>query len=59
MSGNQDKISAGGIVVAMLVILSAIALERGFVLGAKWYRLAWLTIPLLIVTIVMQRKKML
>jgi len=59
MPRNQEKISAGGMIVTLLVVLSAIALERGLVSHPKWYKVAWITIPLLIISIVLHRKKML
>jgi len=48
MYRNQQPVSAG-IVIAILVLLSAIALEQGLVADAQWYVLLWITIPLLVV----------
>ena len=57
MQGNLKKVSAGGVIVLFFVVLNAIVLEQGYVSNPGWYKLAWLTVPLLLITIVLSWRK--
>ncbi len=59
MQRNQNKVSAGGVIVLLFVLLNAIVLEQGFVSHPKWYKLAYVTLPLLLISIIMFRRKLL
>ena len=57
MPRNQQKIPAGGIVALLLTVLTAIILEKGLVANPNWYRLAYVTIPLLVISLIALHKK--
>jgi hypothetical protein len=57
MQGNQKKISSGGVFVFLFLLLNAIVLERGLVSHPNWYKLAYVSIPLLLISIVSFRRK--
>lgn len=57
MQKNQQKISASGIIVLLLVLFSAIALESAFVSDEKWYRVLIFTIPFLLIFFITNRTK--
>ena len=47
MYRNQEHVSAGMLFAIVLVLISAIALEKGLVANPKWYYVLWITVPLL------------
>ena len=53
MHRNPEKISAGRPTVLLLLLLNAIILEEGYVAHEKWYWLLYITIPLLLVSILL------
>ena len=55
MRKSSQQSSAGGIFIFLFVMLNAIVLERGLVSDPKWYRLAFMTVPVLLVLIVLSR----
>lgn len=57
MHRNQQKISAGGMWVLLLVLLNAIVLQQGFIAGNDWYKIAYATLPLLLVAIIVFKRK--
>jgi hypothetical protein len=57
MHRNQEKISAGGITTLFFLLLNTIVLERGFVFDPGWYKLSYLTLPLLLISIVRFHKR--
>jgi len=58
MSRNPQKISAGGVMVCLNVLLNAIVLRIGLTAGAQWYRFLPVTVALLLASlIVLLRKK--
>jgi hypothetical protein len=59
MQPKQQRVSAGISFAVVLVLASAIALEKGFVDNSKWYYVLWLTIPLLGLCLYTGRNKML
>ena len=56
MPRNQE-ISANGAVASFIIVLSAIAMERGFVANRQWYWVLLITLPLLISLLFDQRKQ--
>lgn len=52
MQRNQHKDAPGGIIILLLVLLSAVALERGLVSDSRWYLVLIFTIPGLLVFII-------
>ncbi|MBE7172989.1 MAG: hypothetical protein INR73_20600 [Williamsia sp.] len=50
MHRTEKEASVGGSVVLLLVLLTAIAFEKGFVSDPKWYDLLYITIPLLMIS---------
>ena len=56
MQGNQEKVSAGGTVVFLLLLLNAVALEQGLTGNAAWYKLCIVTAPLLLLSLMLRDK---
>ena len=56
MYRKQEPVSAGMSFAVVLVLLSAIALEKGMVSNPKWYYLLWITLPLLAACVYTGRK---
>lgn len=56
MQRNQKKVSVGGTVVLMLVILNALVLEQGLVSKVTGYMPLLLTVPLLLLSIFLRNK---
>lgn len=57
MPGNQPKVSAGGSIVLLLVLLTAVALENAVVIDTRWYKLLLVTLPLLLGYVLVNRKQ--
>jgi hypothetical protein len=57
MQRGHHTVSSGGTIVLALLLLNAIVLKQGYVSGAGWYKLAWITVPLLLYSIVLFRQK--
>lgn len=55
MHGNQRNVAAGAIAY-LLAILNAIILKEALVSDPRWYRLAWITVPLLVLSVVFMRR---
>jgi len=51
MSRNQTEVSASGSILIVLVILTAIILERGLIVNERWYWGLLFTIPALILAL--------
>jgi hypothetical protein len=49
MDRNQKRVSVGGVMITFLVLLTAVALEEGFVSDPAWYNALYITIPLLVI----------
>ncbi len=56
MYRKQEHVSAGMSFAVVLVLISAIALEKGMVADPKWYYILWVTVPLLAAFIYTERK---
>lgn len=57
MQGNHVKISAGGMIVLMLVVLNVVILEKGYVSDPGWYKVAYISFPLLLITLFFNYRK--
>lgn len=57
MQGNHVKISAGGMIVLMLVVLNVVILEKGYVSDPGWYKAAYISFPLLLITLFFNYRK--
>ena len=44
-------------IVLLLVLLNAIILEEAYVSNPGWYKLAWITVPLMLITIALSWRK--
>lgn len=55
MRKSSQQSSAGGIFILLFVLLNAIILERGLVSDPKWYKLAFMTVPVLLALIILSR----
>jgi hypothetical protein len=51
MTLNKKRDPASGLIILVLVLVSAIVMKEGFVSNAKWYWVLILTLPLLLLTI--------
>ncbi len=58
MSPNQKNSSEAGAFMVLLVIINAIILKENLVSSGQLYKLLWLTIPLLLVTVFRFRREM-
>jgi len=56
MQRNQAKVSAGSIVILLLVFINAIVLQQGMIAHQEWYRFLYLTLPLLLIAVLVSRK---
>lgn len=59
MPRNQKKVLASGMMVLLMVFLNAFILQQGLVSNEVWYKLTFITIPLLLLSIVAFRRKFL
>ena len=50
MHSNQQKISKGGLMTSLFILLNAIVLEQGLVTHDKWYWLLFFTLPALVIS---------
>ena len=50
MHRDQQKISKGGLIPCLFILLNAIVLEQGLVTHNKWYWLLFLTLPALVIS---------
>jgi uncharacterized membrane protein YhdT len=57
MQGNQKRISAGGMIVLMLVTANVVILEQGYVSDPAWYKLAYFSFPLLLISLFFNYRK--
>jgi len=57
MSRNQEKVSAGGIIILILVMLNVIILKTAFIHDAQIYWGLTITLPLLLIAIFDTLKK--
>lgn len=55
MHRNQSRISAGGTVVFLLVVVNTVVLEQGFINDPRWYEAFPYTLPLLLITVFINR----
>ncbi|WP_205513287.1 hypothetical protein [Longitalea arenae] len=56
MYRKQESDSVGMSFAVLLILASAIVLERGMVSHPKWYYMLWITIPLLVICLFHERK---
>jgi len=57
MTPDKRKISASGLIAALIVLCNAIVLKNGFTIHKGWYWALLVTIPLLLTTIITTRRK--
>jgi uncharacterized membrane protein YhdT len=57
MYRKQEPVSVGMSFAVLLVLASAIALEKGIVTHPKWFKMLWITIPLLVICLFYKRNK--
>jgi uncharacterized membrane protein YhdT len=59
MQRNQKQVSISGIFVLGWVLLNAVVVKQGFVVHPGWYALLAVTLPLLLVSIIIFKRKQL
>lgn len=57
MQRNHGKISAGGGIMLMLVLGNTIIMEKGFISDPVWYKLACISIPLMLGYLILYVRK--
>ena len=57
MQRNHEKISAGGGIMLMLVLGNTIIIEQGFISDPVWYKLAYISLPLMLGSLILYLKK--
>ncbi|MET0466910.1 MAG: hypothetical protein ABW007_27360 [Chitinophagaceae bacterium] len=57
MHKNDGQIAISERFVLLLVLVNAVAIRSGFTTNPKWYKVSFVCIPLLILTIVAARRK--
>lgn len=57
MSRNHEKTSAGGAMTLFVVILNAIILEHAITQDRSWYAMLFITIPLLLMSLIGSKSK--
>lgn len=57
MSRYPDQGPAGGVLLLLLCLLSASILEAGIVYHPKWYQLLYITVPLLLLALLSERRR--
>ncbi len=58
MQRSLETTSAGGFAVVALVLLNAIVLKQGLIVHPTWYKFAYITLPLLVLSIFAFRRKL-
>ena len=59
MQRNQKTVSAGGMIILVFIMINAIIFEHGYKNHAEVYKLAYITLPLLVISIMAFRRKLL
>lgn len=54
---NTQPVTISGMLAAALLLINAVILETALVKNASWYKVLWLTLPLLAIAIYQYRKK--
>ena len=57
MRQHQRPIPMGNPVIVLFVILVIIGMKYGFASDPQWYTLAYISLPLLIISVIFYRKK--
>lgn len=57
MLQDQQKISAGNSILCWLTLVNILIIRQGYISHPGWYRLAWLTIPLLVCSFILVRRR--
>jgi uncharacterized membrane protein YhdT len=57
MRQHQRPIPMGNPAIVLFVILTIIGMKYGFASDPKWYTLAYISLPLLIFSVIIYRKK--
>jgi uncharacterized membrane protein YhdT len=57
MRQHQRPIPMGNPVIVLFVILTIIGMKYGFASNPQWYTLAYISLPLLIISAIVYRKK--
>ena len=59
MQRDRQTVSVSGRIVLLLVLFNAVVAEHGLVLNGAWYKLLYVTLPLLLLSILVFRKNIL
>ena len=57
MVGKKKSVSANGIIIFLLVLLSVVVVREGYATNEKWYWVLIVILPLLLVSILNLRQK--
>jgi hypothetical protein len=57
MQRNQKEISAKGIILLFLLVFIAIALQKGLVNDATWYKVSFFMLPIFLLVLLVPFKR--
>ncbi len=57
MSRNPREVSAGGSIIVLFVLLTAIILQNAIIADARWYWCLFITIPAIVLVALFIRRK--
>jgi len=57
MSRNPHEVSAGGSIIVLFVLLTAIILQDAFIADTQWYWCLFITIPAIVLVALFVRNK--
>ena len=57
MSRNPREVSAGGSIIVLFVLLTAIILQNALIADARWYWCLFITIPAIVIVALFIRSK--
>ena len=59
MQQNKKKFSAGGSLVLITTLLNAVVLTQGYISHPDWYAQLLLTLPLMLVSVLLFKRRLL
>jgi len=57
MQRNQNEISAKGIILLFLLVITAITLQKGLVSDTNWYKISFIFLPLFFLVLLIPFKR--
>jgi hypothetical protein len=57
MQRNQKEISARGLLLLVLIVITALAMREGLTQNTSWYSVAFITLPIVLLLLLPYRKE--